>query len=77
MSLVFSKMAEGSRVWELKNQIRKLQLRANILRDIIQEGISTDSKARKDWNNRSFELQLLEEEIEQLYEELDGFTSLL
>ena len=70
-------MSEGRRVWELKNLIRKLQLRANILTDIIQEGIPTDSKGRKDWNNRSFELQLLEEEIAQLYEELDGFTSLL
>ena len=64
-------------VWELNNQIKKLQFRAKILIDFIQEGKPGDSKGRKEWDNKSFELQLLEEEIEQQYEERDSLLDLL
>ena len=63
--------------WELNNQIKKLQFRAKILLDFIQKGKPSDTKGRKEWDNKSFELQVLEEEIEQLYGERDSFLDLL
>ena len=48
-----------------------------IINIVVEEFCDTKNIERKWKRTQSFELQLLEEEIEQLYEEVNGFTSLL
>ena len=70
-------MSEGRRVCELNNQIRFLQIKVKNLVDYIQEGRPCDIKGRKEWDNKSLELNQLEDCIEKLYEEKDSYLDLL